>query len=666
MSIHRSQGTTAISSDAAAPADESPLVAEAPPASERTRYVPQLDGIRAIAVLLVVLFHLNISLFRAGYVGVDIFFVVSGFLITTLVVEERQRSGRISLSAFWARRARRLLPALIVLLITVSLAAGLTGTASRRAGLRGDVLATTAYVANWRFIGTSSYFVNTGFESPLQHTWSLAIEEQFYLVWPLVAVLLLVVLGRSRRAIGVAAAVGAAVSVSLLAIRWSSTGVERAYMGTDARIFEPLIGALAAVLITEPWAVRFLSRHGRLMGIVGVLGIVAALILVGAHPKAYFDGGALLLSFMTTLVLFAMWRPHDGLVTSSLAWRPLVWIGVISYGIYLWHWPITLWLGARDPTANNLAVRRVAAVVLTIAVAGLSYVAVERPIRRGRWRLGAHTGVRAWSPRSVLIAVPVSLFAVACVGVVATRVPPVSSAPVVVMVTGDSVPKGLIPALEESHRSWRFLDAAFGGCPVSGEQPVDPAGNSWTWGRDCRGEVVSTQDRYLADADPDVVLWWDRASVSNFETTDGEIVLAGTPRYWHLRKLALDRTVRRLAAGGATVVLVSTEPVNANITPSPWGEFLVQRYGDVTSPWDAMLQSYAKRHPDLAVFLDIRPIVCHEVVSPCDDSINGVSARPHGVHYEGPGQDLAMQMLLPELDTVAAGSSQDSATEAGA
>ena len=155
------------------------------PEAHVIQHVRALDGMRAIAVLLVIAFHVRLPGFRAGFVGVDIFFVLSGFLITSLLLEEIRRTGRVSLSAFWARRARRLLPALVLVLLTVGVVTALTATYTERASMRGDLLATTGYVANWHFVQTSTYFADIGVDSPLEHTWSLAIEEQFYLLWPL-------------------------------------------------------------------------------------------------------------------------------------------------------------------------------------------------------------------------------------------------------------------------------------------------------------------------------------------------------------------------------------------------------------------------------------------------------------------------------------------------
>ena len=215
---------------------------------------------RAVAVVLVVLFHLRVPGFAAGYLGVDVFFVLSGFLITSLLIAEMERTGRIALADFWSRRVRRLLPALALLLLVVALVTWLSATYSERASIRTDLLAATAYLANWRFIATSSYFVNTGVESPLQHTWSLAIEEQFYLLWPLVLAGALAAFHRARLNVTVIAAFGVIASAVTMAWLFGAGGVERAYMGTDARIFEPLVGALGAVWVATPRSRSWLER----------------------------------------------------------------------------------------------------------------------------------------------------------------------------------------------------------------------------------------------------------------------------------------------------------------------------------------------------------------------------------------------------------------------
>jgi peptidoglycan/LPS O-acetylase OafA/YrhL len=620
-------------------------------------YVPQLDGLRAIAVLLVVLFHLGLRPFRSGFLGVDIFFVISGFLITSLLIAESERTGRISLSAFWARRARRLLPALALMLLAVALAGWLSATFSERASLRTDLLSTVGYVANWHFIRTASYFANTGVPSPVEHTWSLAIEEQFYLVWPLLVAGLIVASKRWLRAVAIVAVIGVVVSAGSLAVLWGPDSVERAYMGTDARIFEPLIGALGAILITSVGVRGRLERHGSWIGIVGAFGLVILIALVGPSGRGYYFGGALILSAMTLLVLASVWVGAAGPLGRTLGWRPLVWVGAISYGIYLWHWPVTIWLNARDPAASHLAVRRLLAIALTTAAAAASFYAVERRVRK-RSRAGDRVRRSPFErDRNVLLGVPILIAMVACVSVAATEVPPPSPSDLVVMMAGDSVPKRLIAPLEAATEDdgWRVEDATVPACPATGEEPVDPSGREWNAvPTRCIPSVIPRQDEVLAATHPDIVIWWDRTSISHFESFDDELVISGTPRYWQLRQRALDAGVRRLAARGAIVVLVATEPVSPGLDTSwPWHRFQVDHYFDTTTRWNAMMRAYAERHPGIAAYVSITDAVCHApVTSPCDDTVDGVSARPDGQHYAGPGADVAVNALLAQLAPV--------------
>ena len=639
--------------------------------SSRPTHVPALDGLRAVAVALVVLFHLRVPGFEAGFLGVDIFFVLSGFLITSLVLAEIDRTGRISLSAFWARRIRRLVPALVVFLVTVAAVTWLTASLTERDSMRGDLIATTAYVANWRFIETSSYFNSTGIESPLEHTWSLAIEEQFYLVWPLA----LITLGsasrwrRPRLAISVLAATGTLASAIMLAVLWEPSEVERAYMGTDARVFEPLLGALGAVIVASPRVRSALERTSRgtvltgAVGLIGALGLAAALWLIRPEGSIYYRGGALFVSVMTLAVVAALWRSRSGALSSGLSWGPLAWIGTISYGIYLWHWPVILWLGVRNVAPSFPVLRAFAATAMTIGLAALSFSLVEQPLRRGRIggrHAGSERAARAW----VLAAAPISLVVVAGISLAATVVHAPPAGVPVVMLVGDSVPKHLEVQLEEhaAERGWRIVSVTHGSCPVTGETVTYLDGEPVRNEDDCGDDLVLEQDSLIGTADPDLVLWWDRWSVSSYLTSDGQLAESGTSRFWRGRREALHFAVTRLAAEGAKVVFVAIEPPGSSITTrcsdercNEWVQFQVTHYDDITSRWNAMLSRYAERHPSSAAFITITDVVCARDSAPCDDSLAGVPARPDGTHYEGAGAELAagtlVQLLAPQMSS---------------
>jgi peptidoglycan/LPS O-acetylase OafA/YrhL len=625
-------------------------------------HVRALDGMRAIAVILVLLFHLQIPAFSSGFVGVDVFFVLSGFLITTLLLTELERTGRISLPNFWARRARRLLPALVVVLLVVALATWLTGTFTERTSVRGDLLSTAGYVANWHFIGTSSYFVDIGIDSPLEHTWSLAIEEQFYLLWPIVALGAASLSKRPRLAIGSIALGIAAASAALLWLLWSPEGVERAYMGTDARIFEPLIGAGGAALVATPGIRRHLDRWATLVLGVGVAGLISGITMIAAIPTSYYRGGALLISIATLAMLAPMWIGHGGAMRRALGWGPVAWIGVVSYGAYLWHWPLAVWLGARDAVGSVPTITRLAVVVSTFGIAAASYHLIERPIRRGR--AGArHVGAveRKTRVRLTLAAIPLSLLVVAGISLAATRVPAIPPSVPVMMMVGDSVPLHLTAAMEAelAERRWRLVSAAGGACAPTGETMARPNGTPVAHAELCTTEIVTDQDRLVRDADPDVVLWWDRWSLSDFFTADGEHVQSGTPRFWKLRRRGLESATTRLSRGGATIVLVATEPPGEGVVSrcterrcQRWVRFQLDHYEDITRVWNAILRDLAERRPDEVRFVSVTDVVCAEDVAPCDDRIGGAPARPDGTHYEGAGEQLVIEALLRRLSSV--------------
>src|SRR4029079_6877201 len=233
----------------------------ATPEPATLRHHASLDSLRALAVLAVIAYHYNASWARGGFLGVDLFFVLSGFLITTLLILERRRSGRIATGHFWARRARRLLPALMIVLVLVTLITVYAIDPWKRAGIRGDGIASLFYVANWRFVvAKQGYFELFSAPSPLRHMWSLAIEEQFYLVWPLVTLAALRAGRGSLRLLAIVCAGGVAASIAAMAIEYRAGDPSRAYYGTDGRAHTILLGALLAIVLVA-WTPSAAARR---------------------------------------------------------------------------------------------------------------------------------------------------------------------------------------------------------------------------------------------------------------------------------------------------------------------------------------------------------------------------------------------------------------------
>ncbi|MGN6333075.1 MAG: acyltransferase family protein [Motilibacteraceae bacterium] len=370
-----------------------------------------LDGLRALAVVAVLVYHADPDWLPGGFLGVDVFFVVSGFLITTLLLGEHARAGRVDLPAFWLRRARRLLPALWALLL-VTTAALLAGWPQEVARVRADVLASLGYVTNRELLARhQSYFDAAERPSVVQHLWSLAVEEQFYLLWPPVLVALLTV-GRptprkALRRVGLAAAVGAAASTLLMGVLAARADVpygsdgSREYFGTDTHAMGLMAGAALAAVRSTTWPrlrLRIGGAAGRVVDGLGALALLALGVVawrVGeVSPGLYRHGGFLAVSLLAAAVVAAAVRT-GGRLGPLLDRQPLRWLGERSYGLYLWHWPVFVltrpeldlpW-GPWPTLGLRLAV--------TLALTEACHRWVERPVRSGAldpWlrSVGAH------------------------------------------------------------------------------------------------------------------------------------------------------------------------------------------------------------------------------------------------------------------------------------
>ncbi len=364
---------------------------------ERLPYMRGLDGLRAIAVMAVVFYHADFSWATGGFLGVEVFFVISGYLITSLLLVEWLRTGTVDLKNFWVRRARRLLPAVVTLLSVVSIAAILfyRDTLGR---MLGDVVAAMTYVTNWFFIfRQESYFEAFGRPPVLRHLWSLGVEEQFYVLWPLIFTFGLAMLGkgtqkRTLKRFGVLVLAGIVASTALMYLLYTPfEDPSRVYYGTDTRATGILIGVLLA-LVWMPWKLpQAISRPRRTavmaVGIAAIGVMVYILATLSEFAPFLYRGGFLVTSLVTAAAIATTVHPGAPL-GRLLDVSVLKWIGTRSYGIYLWHWPIFMISrpGIDVPTA--VAPTFVARLAVTFVVAELSYRYIEAPIR--------HEGFRGW------------------------------------------------------------------------------------------------------------------------------------------------------------------------------------------------------------------------------------------------------------------------------
>ena len=348
--------------------------------------MPGIDGLRAIAVAAVFLYHADASWMPGGFFGVDVFFVISGYLITSLLLAEFDATGTVALLRFWGGRARRLLPALFMLL-GVCLVVGATVERGKLVELRGDALSSIFYVANWRFIFEhESYFAQFGRPPLLRHLWSLAVEEQFYLVWP--PLFLLAVRVRRHRLLPVLVALAAIGSTVLMAVLYTpGSDTSRVFYGTDTRAAPLLVGVLLA-FFWRPSALPGLRRLRWALDGASLIGLGVVLFMFFAYhdyDQRTYQGGFLLIAIASAILLGAIAHPL-GSIGRLLATPLPRWIGERSYGIYLWHWPVLAF--TRAGTDVHLARGPLLGiqVAVTVAIAAVSYRYIEQPIRTGGLR----------------------------------------------------------------------------------------------------------------------------------------------------------------------------------------------------------------------------------------------------------------------------------------
>ena len=353
------------------------------------RYMPGLDGLRALAVLAVIAYHLNLPWATGGLLGVCVFFVLSGYLITDILVAQWQSFGKINLKEFWLARARRLLPALFVMLGGVM--AWLSFFAPERlSSLWNDVLAAVFYISNWWLIFHQvSYFESFGPVSPLGHLWSLAVEEQFYLLWPLLLGLGLCLLKKRRRLIGLIIALALTSAAAMAIIYQPGMDPSRVYYGTDTRVFALLIGAaLALVWPSRHLTVELSRRHSILLDTVGGAALLVILFMlwqINQYQSSLYYGGLLFFSLVSAVLVAVLAHPGSrlGKIFAAQPWR---WLGMCSYGIYLWHYPVIVLTSPEVNTGGVNISLAVLQTVLCIVLAAASWYFIENPIRYGTWK----------------------------------------------------------------------------------------------------------------------------------------------------------------------------------------------------------------------------------------------------------------------------------------
>ncbi len=664
-------------------------------------YVAGLDGIRAVSIVGIMSNHGGLGWANGGFISVNVFFVLSGFLITSLLVKELAATGTIRLRSFWGRRARRLLPALFVLLAGIAVYGWLVAPGDTRGTLRSDGLATLLYVANWHQIfAGQSYFAQTASVSPLLHTWTLAIEEQFYLVWPLIVLALWKLSGVwfGRRAslaghpdvprrstsplliLAVVSAVGSAVEMALLF--HPGTDPSRMYYGTDTRAQDLLVGAALALLPAVRREVSYrVARFRWLAGAVGLAGVAGfALEWSRLTANSYFPyrGGFLLADILTAGVIFGVTRAPGSPLARVLGWKPVAYVGKISYGLYLWHWPVFVVV---DHARTGLSGYGLFALRsgLSFALAVASSRFIEMPIRRGAIR-----SWRAW------VSLPATAGATAAALVLSTAVPVATagtlSSPAAwkqtpgaaatadlgpgqyfgfrypetyaslthdvnalkrVLFLGDSISWTLYLGIYKQavKEGLAIIPRGIVGCGLSVATPLEVKGVVGDPFPGCDGWPTWWAND-VAYYKPSVVCiisgYWE--AVDRY--LDGRWQHLGDPEFDAYVTTQLEKAVAIASAGGATVALFTSPNFDDGEQPDgrPWPESDSARVDE----YNAIVQAVAARHPGTVAVVPFGTYL--DPGGHFTTTIRGVTVRgSDGIHTTMAGDALIAPELLAQL-----------------
>lgn len=618
-----------------------------------------LDGLRGVAVILVIIFHSGLDWLPGGFLGVSVFFTLSGFLITSLLINECENSGRINLKAFWGRRLRRLAPAsLVVIAVVIGLASWLS-TSIEASRIKGDAISAVLYFSNWRFIYSGhSYGELFASPSPLQHLWSLSIEEQLYVVVPVIIAGLFAV-GLRRRGIGVVLLVG--VFGSTIATMLIS-GHEHIYYGTHTRAAELLLGAALACLFGQrieqlatkparPWSTLYL---------LPLLGVVLLAKFSTVDSAWVYSGALTLFGLLSVVCLIA--AIQGGPVRAILSRSVLVRVGEVSYGLYLIHWPVIVWLNTDRLDVNPTALFG-AQVVVTVLLTVLSYWLIEQPIRHRKVLRSVPVALGAFVASVVAAVVLASAVLASTSGrvdttpeILVTLAPNTTNVnevvtttvadamptridrtvPLSILVIGDSTAENIATALAgASDGNLGVISGGVLGCPLLKVAFVRDRKDSQQDVAYCPDNEQLVRD-HVADVDAVVIV----AGVANqwaFQYTDSDMwIEPGSDQY----KTDLDQFLFNIedivAPYGLPVLVFETPPVRDN--PKILGDDIsaLVRWAAVIDEWDSNWHS-VKMVPYADALSD-------------PNSDEGKKERPDGVHLaEDFGQELARVILIPRL-----------------
>jgi peptidoglycan/LPS O-acetylase OafA/YrhL len=643
-----------------------------PAAPERAHYRAHLDGLRCLAVYLVVAFHARLAGFSGGFIGVDVFFVLSGYLVTGILLRELTTTRRVGFRRFYSRRMRRILPAAVVTLGVVAFVYSRVVTPSEMQDALGGFKASFLFVANWYFLRQSVDYFASADKSPVLHFWSLAVEEQFYLVWPLLFGGLFLLTARLRRyrwlVLRMVVAAGLVASM-LAALHFAHANIDRAYYGTDARAYQLLGGALLA-LSPQMVSLRHYARSAARVALPIALIALVWYASSGVHDNPIERGVVAVICTVVLIIGFENWQ--RGPITRTFAADPVAYLGRVSYATYLWHWPIVVIV------THDRHIAPVPLFLLTVvsatALAILSYHFIEQPVRASRvldrYRMPVIAGGLAVSIVGALVVAPT----IARRGEVASAVaittggahtldwkaakkdiPPLpdcldkpldACTPVTgtngrILLAGDSNARMWIPAFEKiaQQRSMTLALAILPDCPW--QRKLNYYHGASYHNADCARHQNDLYNRIIPQYQPDVVVLvhqaYDDATVGrDMIATNGKHIKPGDPEF----ELDLDdasaASVDAMKAPGRKIVIIEPIPIAPSdplscisSKPAPKCTYIA---GAAPTPLQRFYRSLANGQ---SVFsLDVDHIVCPRFPA-CDAVVNGVIVKRDPSHLTG-------------------------------
>jgi peptidoglycan/LPS O-acetylase OafA/YrhL len=677
-----------ISDEAPAELSTQPSGDEAGTAPEDRKFRPDVQGLRAVAVVLVVLFHAHVPGLGGGYVGVDVFFVISGFVITGVLLREHASTGATSILSFYGRRARRIIPAATLVIIAAVIASYVFLGPLSGGQTAGDARWASVFLINLHFAtGGTNYLASPLPPSVLQNFWSLAVEEQFYLVYPAIFLAVSSLSWRISLRLRLGITLGVAVVASFVAsIVQTSTNPTSAYFSPFPRVWELALGGLIAVCTIS--LRRLPALVAAALSWIGLASILVAAFLFTSTTA--YPGWVVALPVVGAALIIAggVADPSYG-VEQLLRLRPFQWIGMISYSLYLWHWPVLTIAAERRGTASLPVADALLWLVLSLGLAVITYLLVENPIRHStflmskRWASLALGGCLIASSLTVAT-VEIHLHdhgTLAVPGLANLKTSNPCPAPTKqeltslmgtesttshrlvarLMVVGDSTACTMLPGLEAvgAPSGVRVEDAAVIGCGVVSGQiaPYLYNGQNLNKGtRFCQSRANAVEARALRLGPPNVVLWassWERTGLVVGSGAHQKVLVQGSPQWYSVLLKRMEQRVRQFTATGATVVMLTQPPYwqSGNPTgPTPQDKDFERL--------NALIVNLARHTPHVEA-INLAAYVCPSG-PPCPILVDGLWVRGDGAHYTGVGSLWVARWLMPQLGIKALAKPTDS------